>query len=80
MPSSGCPDTKSHSRRESVDETMAIAQSLPQGTPEQPVIIIGAGVVGLTLAHGLANVSVVHPTGCGPCPLGSNKQGNNSKA
>ncbi|MBV60141.1 MAG: hypothetical protein CMH65_02445 [Nevskiales bacterium] len=37
---------------------MAIAQSLPQGTPEQPVIIIGAGVVGLTLAHGLANADI----------------------
>lgn len=59
---------------------MAIAQSLPQGTPEQPVIIIGAGVVGLTLAHGLANVSVVHSTGCGPVPLGTNKQENNRKA
>jgi cation diffusion facilitator CzcD-associated flavoprotein CzcO len=30
--------------------------------PEKPVIIIGAGVVGLTLAHGLANVRDTAPT------------------
>lgn len=29
---------------------------MTMATPEKPVIIIGAGVVGLTLAHGLANV------------------------
>lgn len=36
-----------------------------------PVIIIGAGIVGLTLAHGLANVSLNHSTGSRLCPFQS---------